>query len=67
MKTLLRAFLVASCALCAGCLTTPQRDATAVLIARPDFNDAARAAPKWVSAALHEITQLESELEKNRK
>ncbi len=56
------------CAFCgcavwlAGCATVPRRDATAELIARPDFQQAAQAAPKWVGAALQEITQLEAEL-----
>ena len=63
MKRAALALLIAASAFCAGCATVPQRDATAALIARKDFPAAASAAPKWVSAALQEITRLEAELE----
>jgi hypothetical protein len=60
--------LLAVAILClAGCATEtnrpPARDATEVLVNRPDFKDAAKAAPDWVRAALQEITSLESKLE----
>lgn len=47
----------------AGCASPiPHRDATAALIARPDFAKAADAAPAWVGAALQQITAYEAEL-----
>lgn len=55
--------LTITLALCAGCTTTPKRDATETLIARSDFPAAAKAAPEWVRAALRQITALESELQ----
>lgn len=67
MKRAARVFLIAACVLCAGCATTPKRDATAALIQRKDFNAAANASPTWVSAALQEITRLEAELQRNGK
>ena len=48
-----------------GCVTPappPPRDATAALIARPDFKPAFQAAPHWVAAALQQITQYETDL-----
>ena len=39
-----------------------RRDATAGLLAHPQFKDAVRAAPKWVSDALTIITNYEAEL-----
>lgn len=45
-----------------GCATLPTPDHTAGLIQRSDFTAAARAAPGWVSEALHTITTLEHDL-----
>lgn len=48
-----------------GCAIAPEvqhRDATKALIERPDFRDAAKAAPQWVGAALTTITQYEADL-----
>ena len=64
MKRAALVSLIVACVLCAGCTTTQKRDATAALITRTDFPDAARAAPQWVGAALQEITRLEAELER---
>jgi hypothetical protein len=51
---------------CSGCATAPAprppADATAALIAHPDFPLVARTSPAWVRAALETITSLESEL-----
>ena len=41
-----------------------KRDATEALIRHPQFGDAARAGPQFVSEALNTITSLEAELEK---
>lgn len=54
---------LAACVL-SGCASVPRRDATAGLIARPDFASAATAAPEWVRAALREVTALEAELQR---
>jgi hypothetical protein len=48
----------------AGCSTPPRADASANLIARPDFPAAASSAPEWVRAALREITRLEEQIER---
>ena len=53
--------------LLSGCASLPapgpaRRDATAALVARPDFPAVVRASPEWVTAALHTITALEAEL-----
>ena len=49
-----------------GCAVAPSplpaRDATATLLARPDFKTAAHAAPAWVTAALQQITDYETQL-----
>jgi hypothetical protein len=56
-----------------GCQTpqskteAPKRDATASLIRHPQFNQAAKAAPQFVSEALNMITSLEAELERKTK
>jgi hypothetical protein len=49
--------------LCAGCAHL-QLDNADRLIARPDFHDAARAAPLWTGEALKTINRLERELER---
>jgi hypothetical protein len=49
-----------------GCASTPNRDATLYLIQHPEFEAAAKAAPRWVEQALAEITELESELSRKR-
>lgn len=63
MKCLRVTATIITLALCAGCTTTPRRDATETLIARSDFPAAAKAAPDWVRAALRQITALEAELQ----
>ena len=63
---MIRAGMLAAVLFCAGCAgigTAPKRDGTAALVTRPDFPAAAKAAPEWVRAALHQITALEAELE----
>lgn len=49
-----------------GCTTPPAprpaADATAALIAHPDFPAVARTSPAWVRAALATITALEADL-----
>lgn len=40
----------------------PAADATAALIAHPDFSAVARTSPAWVRAALTTITALEADL-----
>ena len=53
-----------------GCQTagqvpsSPKRDATAALIRHPEFQAAARVAPRFVGEALSTITSLEAELGK---
>lgn len=66
MRAAARVWLIVAVACCAGCASVPKRDATAALIARPDFRPAAAAAPEWVRAALREITALEAELQRKR-
>jgi hypothetical protein len=41
----------------------PAADATAALIAHPDFPAVARTSPAWVRAALTTITALEADLD----
>jgi len=52
---------------CSGCATVPAprppADATAALIAHPDFPAVARTSPAWVRAALTTITALEADLD----
>ena len=52
---------------CSGCATVPAprppADATAALIAHPDFPAVARTSPAWVRAALSIITALEADLD----
>lgn len=50
---------------CSGCATPPAprpADATAALIAHPDFPAVARTSPAWVRSALTTITALEADL-----
>lgn len=59
--------LLAAASLAAGCATTPadlppRRDATEALIRHPQFTDAAKAAPQFVTEALQVITRYEAEL-----
>jgi tryptophan-rich sensory protein len=65
MKKLSNVLWIVGVVLLSGCAslpTAPRRDATAALIARPDFRTAATAAPEWVREALRTITSYESEL-----
>jgi len=50
-------------ALATSCATPRTLNNVDRLIARPDFNAAAQAAPDWVRDALYTITDLEYELE----
>jgi hypothetical protein len=60
--------LLAAISLAAGCATSSpaptlvHRDATEALIRHPQFHDAARSAPQFVTEALQVITRYEAEL-----
>lgn len=59
------ALALLSLVLCAGCVSAPVRlNNSARLIARPDFQTAAQAAPEWCRDALKTINQLEHQLER---
>lgn len=65
LSTALAASLISGCA----AIRPPssldsERDATLALIHHPEFQAAAKAAPHWVSDALHQITAYEAELAK---
>lgn len=59
--------LLAAVSLAGGCATAPakvpaRRDATEALIRHPQFTDAAKAAPQFVTEALQVVTRYEAEL-----
>jgi hypothetical protein len=62
----MKRLIVIGCLILTGCASTPNRDATLYLIQHPEFEAAAKAAPRWVEQALAEITELESELSRKR-
>lgn len=66
MRHVLRPLASAVLALAlAGCVSTPLRlDHADRLIARPDFQAAAQAAPEWCRDALQTINQLELQIER---
>lgn len=59
-------------AVSAGCASAPSRDSVPTsgnvgrLLARPDFDPAARAAPEWVRDSLKTVNSLESDLQRER-
>lgn len=59
---LLALLLLSGCASPSAPVRPALRDATAPLVARPDFPAVVRASPEWVTAALRTITSLEAEL-----
>jgi starvation-inducible outer membrane lipoprotein len=65
----MRLKLILAVLILSGCQSIPRgteglkRDATASLIRHPQFNQAAKVAPQFVSEALNTITALEAELE----
>ncbi len=57
---------------CLGCASAPSRDSglssgnVGRLLARPDFPDAAKAAPEWTRDSLKTVNSLEADLQRER-
>ena len=64
MLAILALLMLGGCQMPPRVTNSPKRDATAALIRHPQFVDAAKAGPQFVSEALNTITSLEAELEK---